>query len=202
MRAKICEDPKDYRWCSYAEAVAGSKLAKEGYTFLDSFEVASSGAIYDKGEKIGLEKDGEEVRRKREKSKILKNKARAALAPLEAFLFGIPESAVLQEEERQREKSGGKVHIYRARISREKALEVLQVGGKLKRSDYLRCRVRYFCDGAAISSKEFVEGVFKEAKELFHAKRSSGARPLRGLETVPKPGRLYNLRQLQKAVVN
>ncbi len=29
VRAKICDDPKDYRWCGYAEAVAGGKEARE-----------------------------------------------------------------------------------------------------------------------------------------------------------------------------
>ena len=30
VRAGLCEDPKDYRWCGYAEAVAGSKRARRG----------------------------------------------------------------------------------------------------------------------------------------------------------------------------
>ena len=30
VRARICTDPKDYRFCGYAEAVAGSKLAQRG----------------------------------------------------------------------------------------------------------------------------------------------------------------------------
>jgi len=30
VRAKMVEDPKDYRWCSYGEAVAGKKLARAG----------------------------------------------------------------------------------------------------------------------------------------------------------------------------
>jgi hypothetical protein len=34
VRAKICDDPKDYRWCGYAEAVAGGKLAREAVQFL------------------------------------------------------------------------------------------------------------------------------------------------------------------------
>ena len=29
VRAKICDDPKDYRWCGYAEAVAGGKVQQE-----------------------------------------------------------------------------------------------------------------------------------------------------------------------------
>jgi len=30
VRAGICSDPKDYRFCGYAEALAGSKLAQKG----------------------------------------------------------------------------------------------------------------------------------------------------------------------------
>ena len=30
VRAGLVEDPKDYRWCGYAEAVAGSKKAQRG----------------------------------------------------------------------------------------------------------------------------------------------------------------------------
>jgi putative transposase len=30
IRAKICSDPKDYRFCGYAEALAGSKSARQG----------------------------------------------------------------------------------------------------------------------------------------------------------------------------
>ena len=30
VRAGLCEDPKDYRWCGYAEAVAGERRARAG----------------------------------------------------------------------------------------------------------------------------------------------------------------------------
>jgi len=30
VRAGLVEDPKDYRWCGYSEAVAGERLAREG----------------------------------------------------------------------------------------------------------------------------------------------------------------------------
>ncbi len=30
VRAGLCDDPKDYRWCSYAAAVAGGKAARRG----------------------------------------------------------------------------------------------------------------------------------------------------------------------------
>jgi len=45
------------------------------------------------------------------------------------------------------------------RISREKALEVLEKqGGILPGSVAMRCRIRYFTDGAILGSAEFVRG--------------------------------------------
>lgn len=61
------------------------------------------------------------------------------------------------------------------RISREEALKVMLKGGRLKRSDYLRCRVRYFSDGAALGTKDFIEEVFQGAREIFSPNRKDGA---------------------------
>ena len=44
----------------------------------------------------------------------------------------------------------------------------------------LRCRVRYFTDGAVIGSKEFVNAAFAKARERFGPKRNDGARAMRG----------------------
>ena len=46
---------------------------------------------------------------------------------------------------------------------------------------YLRCRVRYFTDGAVIGSRLFGNGVFGALRERFGATRKTGARLLRGL---------------------
>jgi len=181
VRAQICDDPKDYRWCSYAEAVAGGRPARQAYVFLNSYTVGSDGLVSEMSE---TEKKG--------------FSQKEILRRYRCFLFGIPESEMAQEEERKREGKGGEAHVYRARLSREKALEVLDEGGRLTRANYLRCRVRYFCDGAALGSKEFVEGVFQELKDHFHTARKTGPRPLH----LRKPERLYNLRQLQKEVVS
>lgn len=182
VRARICDDPKDYRWCSYGEAVAGGKLAQAALRWLNSFRVDEFGAIWNCEDKQVPLKE--------------------ALERWRCYLFGVPFSERAREEELAREKGGGSADIFRRRISREKSLEVLQSGGRLKREDYLRCRVRYFSDGAALGRKEFVEAVFQSAKELFAPGRKTGPRPLKGLEVVPKPQRLYNLRQLQKDVLS
>ena len=186
VRAGICDDPKDYRWCSYGEAVSGGKKAaraRAALVWLDSFTIAMTGEARDRSSVQG------------QKSRF---SFQESLRRYRCYLFGIPESEARQKEELAREKSGGKAQIFRARIPRKKALEVLKNGGRLEKADYLRCRVRYFVDGAAIGSKDFIEEIFQESRSYFHPERKSGARSLRGMETVPKPERLYNLRQLGK----
>ena len=44
VRAALVRDPKDYRWCSYGEAVAGKKAAREGlqWVLFEKFSAVSS----------------------------------------------------------------------------------------------------------------------------------------------------------------
>jgi REP element-mobilizing transposase RayT len=44
VRAALVRDPKDYRWCSYGEAVAGTKAAREGLQWVpfEKFSAVSS----------------------------------------------------------------------------------------------------------------------------------------------------------------
>jgi hypothetical protein len=63
----------------------------------------------------------------------------------------------------------------------------------------LRCRVRYFTDGAVIGSKEFVNEAFASARERFGAKRKDGARKLKGGGAAAS-GILWSLRDLRKGV--
>jgi hypothetical protein len=60
----------------------------------------------------------------------------------------------------------------------------------------LRCRVRYFTDGAVIGSKEFVNEAFAAARERFSAKRKDGARRMRG-SGAPAAGVLWSVRDLR-----
>ncbi len=60
----------------------------------------------------------------------------------------------------------------------------------------LRCRVRYFTDGAVIGSKAFVNEAFEAARDRFTVKRKDGARRLRG-SGKPAAGLLWSARDLQ-----
>ena len=62
----------------------------------------------------------------------------------------------------------------------------------------LRCRLRYFTDGAVIGSRAFVDEVFQNARERFGPKRKDGARKLRG--TASAAAGLWSARDLRKEI--
>lgn len=174
VRGKISDDPKDYRWCGYAEAVAGGKEARAAVTWLSGLDPHG-----------GMRPEAAAARPKE------------ALRRWRCHLFGIPESEARQSEESAK---GEMAAVLRQRIPREKALEVLAKGGKLSQADYLRCKVRYFSDGAVLGGKNFVEDIFQACRERFGPKRKDGARLLRGLAGQSENDRLFNFRQLRKGV--
>jgi len=94
-------------------------------------------------------------------------------------------------EEREAVDENGKP--VRGALRREEVLKVLKDKGKLPLASYLRCRVRYFCDGAVFGSREFVEGMFRARRGWFGERRKSGARKLRGL----LEGELFTVRDLR-----
>lgn len=79
---------------------------------------------------------------------------------------------------------------------REDVIRVLQQKGRIGLAEYLRCRIRYFCDGALLGSQEWVEKRFQDYREWFGVNRRSGARRMRGL----KEPELYTIRDLRLAV--
>jgi hypothetical protein len=81
----------------------------------------------------------------------------------------------------------------RAGISPEKVREVFAQKGKLGWGDYVRCRVRYFTDGAVIGSRGWVNQVFEDHRQRFGPKRKDGARKFRFLNDAT----LFGLRDLR-----
>jgi len=70
---------------------------------------------------------------------------------------------------------------------------------ELKMAKMLRCRVRYFTDGAVIGSREFVNLASAGARERFSRKRNDGARPMRG-DAKAAAGVLWSMRALRVGV--
>ena len=65
-------------------------------------------------------------------------------------------------------------------VEPEMARKIMSEGGKVELSEALRCRVRYFTDGAVLGSSEFVQQYFEENRTEFGVKRRDGPRSLKG----------------------
>jgi len=81
---------------------------------------------------------------------------------------------------------------------REKVEAVVKAGGSLSMNELLRCRVRYFTDGAVLGSRAFVEDVFNRHRQPFSPKRKTGARPMAGGQW----GDLCTARRLRLQVIS
>ncbi len=138
VRAGLVDDPKDYRFCGYAEAVAGMKAAQSG---LGRIWADYAGA----------------ASRKREAYVAALEAHRMLIFGKRAADSGVPE------------------------MNRTMALKVLEAqDGTLPVSAVLRCRVRYFTDGAILGSAEFVRG-FTGAWQLERQRRfPPKVNPLKG----------------------
>ena len=105
VRAGLCCDPKDYRFCGYAEAIAGNRVAQAGLlSVIGGTNWSDCQSSYRK------------------------------------MLFG----------------SGCAAREGARAIAPEEFNRVIKAGGKLPLADVLRCRVRYFADGAVLGSRAFV----------------------------------------------
>jgi len=87
--------------------------------------------------------------------------------------------------------------VVRRGVTAESARAVLATGGKLSTAELVRLRVRYFTDGVALGSKEFVEGLFTEQRERFGPKRKVGGRRMPESDAP-----FYTLRQLRVRTVS
>jgi hypothetical protein len=176
-------DPKDYRWCGYAEAVAGKKEAQLG--LLSVMQGVEN--VVPNQELLGtLSKSWKEVM----------GRYRMVLA-LDGRAADLDDTPIQGERKSKRYKK-------RRGYSRAESEKILENGGKLSRAEILRCRVRHFSDGVVLGSKEFVNSFFQNLKQNAQAqanyqgqyeKRETGARKVKHLS---KENLLYSMRDLKK----
>ena len=84
-------------------------------------------------------------------------------------------------------------------ISKQQAEQERAQDGEIPLGKMLRCRIRYFTDGAVIGSRSFVNEAFTKSRERFGAKRKDGARRMRGAAGGAS-GSIWSLRDLRKGV--
>ncbi len=148
VRGGLCRDPGSYRFCGYAEAMAGSHFSRRGissFTHIDEWQRAMNGyrmALFGKG--------------------------------------AMP-------------KAGGQPYLDRIKVK-----HILASGGKVSLAELLRCRVRYFTEGAILGSADFVQEHFERLRHQLGPNRKSGPRQMKGADW----GGLTVLRDLQKEVIS
>jgi len=175
VRAGMVKDPADYRWSSYGEAVGGGKKgngkkAREG---LVRAYFGDQGVGFDSGKWL-------EVSRLYRRLMGLALGRKPGRADVKGKGNGLGQSTMNTAEMLESKDNG----------------TVLKDLGIAK---MLRCRVRYFTDGAVIGSKEFVNEAFAGARERFGPKRKDGARAMRGNGSSAK-GQLWSMRDLRVRV--
>jgi hypothetical protein len=128
VRTGLVQDPKDYRFCGYAEAVAQEAYAARGLQAIwASYANGSARSQLALGDALHMHR---------------------------ALIFGqrACDPGISEMEHRQ-------------------ALKILeQQGDVLPKATVLRCRVRYFSDGAILGSQEFVRG-FVDAWQVEKGRR-------------------------------
>ncbi len=170
VRAKMVEDPAEYRWSSYGEAVGGGprgngKKAREGLVraVMSDRDVGFDATMWKQASRQYRRLMGMALERKPSNAKR------------------IVRSEQVEKSLEQRGESG------------EKRL------GELSMAKMLRTRVRYFSDGAVIGSKSFVNDAFDAARERFSENRKDGARKMRGIGK-GEGGTLWSVRDLRVRV--
>ncbi len=153
VRAGMVADPAEYRWSSYGEAVGGGKKGNG--------RKAREGLVraYFCDQGVGFESE-----RWGEVSRLYRRMMGLAL-------------------ERKSGRTVVEKGVVRPQMNAAEALEAEDNGTvlpDLKLAAMLRCRVRYFTDGAVVGSKAFVNEAFEAARERFTERRRDGARRMKG----------------------
>ena len=99
----------------------------------------------------------------------------------------------------QQTRDGPSMKVLRKGISKAEAAKGGGNDGDIPLSKMLRCRIRYFTDGAVIGSRTFVDEAFMKSRNRFGPKRRSGARRLKG-DAIAAAGSIWSLRDLRKEV--
>jgi putative transposase len=178
VRAGMVADPADYRWSSYGEAMGGGAKgngAKARAGLVRAY-LAHQGAGADAGlwpERVSKAYRMLLLEEGQEKLKEVVNAA--GERDVKVVKKGMKKTVAATE------------------------LESLQRNRNVALGKMLRCRVRYFTDGAVIGSKEFVNEAFAAARERFGPKRKDGARTLKGSGSGAK-GLLWSARDLRLGI--
>lgn len=175
VRAGMVSDPADYRWSSYGEAIGGGAKGNG--------KTARAGLVRALRAHHGMSADAElwATGVSREYRKLLMSGA-VGKSSESVGQDGTPQTKTLRKG------------ILRQEAEKEQATE-----GEIPLSKMIRCRIRYFTDGAIIGSRLFVNEAFTQSRERFGPKRKDGARKLKG-NAAPAGDLLWSMRDLRRGL--
>lgn len=177
VRAGMVEDPADYRWSGYGEAMGGETRARAG---LIRALCANQGWHSDANKWPGqVSKDYQSLL-----VAAVEEKRRVEAGPDAP----VAEKVVAHAVQRRMKAPGVKEEASDPATSHDAVL-----------ARVVAFRVRYFTDGVAIGSRDFVNGVFESCRDRFGPRRKDGARPMRGAGAAAK-GLLWSARSLQRNI--
>jgi len=178
VRAGIAADPAEYRWSSYGEAMGGGPRGdgKKARAGLVRALMAHKGYVADARHWPG---------------EVSKHYRMTLLAEGEEKVTEVVGTDGRSEVRVVRK--GMKKEVVEAESAQ------LERSRDVAMSKMLRCRVRYFTDGAVLGSRGFVDGVYRAYRERFGPRRRSGARKLRG-SAAAAAGVLWSVRDLQTRI--
>ena len=154
VRAGMVADPAEYRWSSYGEAVGGGAKGNGR----KAREGLVRAYFCDQGVGFEAERWGEVSRLYRR---------------LMGLALGRKSGKAVVDSQRRSQTTATAMQTLEAKDNGT-------VLPDLKLAAMLRCRVRYFTDGAVIGSKAFVNEAFAAARERFTERRKDGARRMKG----------------------
>ena len=186
VRAGIVEDPKDYRFCGYAEAVADQR---PGFRFRrgDGDQAHSTDSTGSPQASFRLRQGSGGQAHSTGSGQAGCGAERGLRYIWAAYADGAAREELSAGEALQMHRElifgkwAGEAGL--SEVARKKALKVLEEEGAiLPKATVLRCRVRYFTDGAILGSKEFVRG-FVGAWQLEKGRKyPPKVHPLRGAD--------------------
>lgn len=172
IRAGLVDDPADYRWSSYGEAVGAGRGAAK----------ARSGLV-------------RALRGHQGPSQAARAWAQGGLAKeyRRLLLVGAAEQSERCSDGKQRTHRRG---MPKAKVEEELSRLEEENSSDLKIAKVISQKVRYFRDGAVLGSRRFVDDFFEKRREAFSQRRKDGARRARG-SLNELAGEVWSLRDLK-----
>lgn len=177
VRAGMVKDPADYRWSSYSEAIGGGTKGNG------------------KTARAGL------VRALRAHQGLAANAECWADGVSREYRKLLMSGAIERSAKRIGKNGQVKTKVLRKGISKAEAAQgtTANENGELPFGKMLRCRIRYFTEGAVIGSRGFVNEAFSATRERFGPNRKTGARKMRGGAGAAAAS-IWSLRDLRKGI--